>query len=204
MVASEKPRLIVVAGPNGSGKTSITEQLLRHAWMDGCVYVNPDFIARDEFGDWNSPDIVLKAALRAEEIRENCLHQGRSLAFETVLSSPDKVAFMSRAKAAGFFVRLFFVGTDDPSINAKRVALRVMEGGHDVPIPKIISRYTKSMAQCSIAAAVSDRAYLYDNSVDNAKARLLYRVSDASVVKTYAAINPWAEEIASQLKTEKF
>jgi predicted ABC-type ATPase len=204
MAASEKPRLIVVAGPNGSGKTSITEQLLRNAWMDDCVYVNPDFIARDEFGDWNSPDIVLKAALRAEEIRENCLRQGRSLAFETVLSSPDKVAFMSRAKAAGFFIRLFFVGTDDPSINAKRVALRVMEGGHDVPIPKIISRYTKSMAQCSIAAAVSDRAYLYDNSVDNAKARLLYRVSDASVVKTYAAINPWAEEIASQLKTEKF
>ena len=48
-----KPRLIVVAGPNGAGKTSITEQLLRHEWMGGCVYVNPDFIARDEFGDWN-------------------------------------------------------------------------------------------------------------------------------------------------------
>lgn len=203
MLASEKPRLIVVAGPNGSGKTSITEQLLRHDWMDGCVYVNPDFIARDEFGDWNAPDIVLKAARRAEEIREDCLCQGRSLAFETVLSSPDKVAFMSRAKAAGFFVRLFFVGTDDPSINAKRVALRVMEGGHDVPIPKIISRYTKSMAQCCLAAAIADRAYLYDNSVDDAKARLLFRVSDASVVKTYASINPWAEEIASQLNSNK-
>jgi predicted ABC-type ATPase len=203
MLVSEKPRLIVVAGPNGSGKTSITEQLIRHDWMDGCVYVNPDFIARDDFGDWNAPDIVLKAARHAEEIREDCLRQGRSLAFETVLSSPDKVAFMARAKAAGFFVRLFFVGTDDPSINAKRVALRVMEGGHDVPIPKIISRYTKSMAQCCVGAAISDRAYLYDNSVDNAKARLLYRVSDGSVVKTYASINPWAEVIASQLNSQK-
>lgn len=46
-----KPRLIVVAGPNGAGKTSITEQLLRHEWMGGCEYVNPDYIARDEFGD---------------------------------------------------------------------------------------------------------------------------------------------------------
>lgn len=36
-----RPILIVVAGPNGSGKTTITEKLLRHEWMDGCVYVNP-------------------------------------------------------------------------------------------------------------------------------------------------------------------
>ena len=45
--AALRPRLIVVAGPNGSGKTSIAEQLLRHAWMGGCEYVNPDNMARD-------------------------------------------------------------------------------------------------------------------------------------------------------------
>lgn len=55
-----RPRLIVVAGPNGAGKTSITEQLLRHEWMGGCAYVNPDYIAHDEFGDWNAPDAVRK------------------------------------------------------------------------------------------------------------------------------------------------
>ena len=68
-----KPRLIVVAGPNGAGKTSITEKLLRHEWMGGCEYVNPDYIARDEFGDWNSPAAVLQAAARAAEVRERCL-----------------------------------------------------------------------------------------------------------------------------------
>ncbi len=140
-----KPRLIVVAGPNGAGKTSITEQLLRHEWMGGCEYVNPDFIARDEFGDWNAPDAVNKAANRAAEVRERCLTQRSSLAFETVLSMPDKINFMRRAKQAGFFVRLFFVGTDDPSINAKRVASRVMEGGHDVPITKIIARLAEEV-----------------------------------------------------------
>lgn len=72
-----KPRLIVVAGPNGAGKTSITEKLLRHEWMGGCEYVNPDYIARDEFGDWNAPDAVRRAAVRAEEVRERCVREGQ-------------------------------------------------------------------------------------------------------------------------------
>jgi len=199
MSEGEKPRLIVVAGPNGSGKTSITQQLLMHEWMDGCVYVNPDFIARDEFGDWNAPDAVFRAARRAAEIREGCLVDRRSLAFETVLSAPDKMDFLRRAREAGFFIRLFFVGTDDPSINAKRVAMRVTEGGHDVPIPKIIGRYTKSLAYCSVVAWLADRTYVYDNSIDNARAKLLFRASKGRLVKVYGDINPWAREITNRL-----
>lgn len=199
MTDGEKPRLIVVAGPNGSGKTSITQQLLMHEWMDGCVYVNPDFIARDEFGDWNAPDAVIQAARRAAEIRERCLREGSSLAFETVLSAPDKLNFIQRAQNAGFFVRLFFVGTDDPSINAKRVAMRVMEGGHDVPIPKIIGRYTKSLAYCSVVACLAERTYVYDNSIDDDRARLLFRASRGRAIKIYGEINPWAREIMQRL-----
>jgi len=197
-----KPRLIVVAGPNGVGKTSITEQLLRHEWMGGCEYVNPDFIARDEYGDWNSPEIVIKAAQRAEELREECLRTRRSLAFETVLSMPDKIDFIKRAQQAGFFVRLFFVGTDDPSINAKRVAMRVMEGGHDVPISKIITRYTRSIANCLVAIRIVDRAYVYDNSVDNEPAQLLFRTSGGKLLKQYGKINPWALEVLSKIDTD--
>ncbi|OZA13064.1 MAG: AAA family ATPase [Hydrogenophilales bacterium 17-62-8] len=194
-----RPRLIVVAGPNGAGKTSITEQLLRHEWMGGCEYVNPDYIARDEFGDWNAPDAVRKAAVRAEEVRERCVREGRSLAFETVLSMPDKIEFIQRAQQAGFFVRLFFVGTDNPAINAKRVAQRVMEGGHEVPISKIIARYTRSLANCAVATRIADRAYIYDNSVDNAPARLLFRTSEGKLIKHYGDMNPWALEILREI-----
>lgn len=165
----------------------------------GCEYVNPDYIARDEFGDWNAPDAVRKAAVRAEEVRERCVREGRSLAFETVLSMPDKIDFIQRAKQAGFFVWLFFVGTDNPAINAKRVALRVMEGGHDVPISKIIARYTRSLANCSVAARIADRAYIYDNSVDNAPAQLLFRISEGKLVKHYGNMNPWAFEILREI-----
>jgi len=64
-----RPRLIIVAGPNGAGKTSSTEAALRHEWMQGCVSINPDNIARDEFGDWNSPTAIVRAESRRRATR---------------------------------------------------------------------------------------------------------------------------------------
>ena len=101
-----------------------------------------------------------------------------------------------RAKEAGFFVRLFFVSTESPTINAKRVANRVLNGGHDVPIPKIISRYDKSIANCIALAKYVDRLYVYDNSIENTEARLLFRMSNGKVVKSYTDDVPdWAKTI---------
>ena len=198
-----KPRLIIVAGPNGSGKTTITEKLLRHEWMGGCVYINPDDIAQQEFGDWNSLETIIKAANRAKEMREDCLRNLSSMAIETVFSTPEKVEFVQRAKTVGFFVRLFFVCTDDPIINAQRVALRVMDGGHDVPIPKIISRYYRSIACCVEAIPVVDRVYFYDNSETNADPRSMFRVVDGKIAKIYCELVPWAKNIADSLPCAK-
>ncbi|TAL65839.1 MAG: AAA family ATPase [Burkholderiaceae bacterium] len=201
-VASRRPVLIVVAGPNGSGKTSLTTKVLQHRWIDGCTYINPDNIARDVYGDWNSNEAVLAAANKAVQMREHALAHQESIAFETVLSAPDKLDFIERAKVSGYFVRLFFVGTDNPSINAARVARRVMEGGHDVPIPKIISRYSKSIANCIIAATLADRSYVYDNSVDGREPKLLFRATEGRLVKAYQSVNEWARVITENLSRE--
>ena len=159
------------------------------------MYINPDNIARDEFGDWNSPEAVMKAAQRAADLREECLRNKEGVLFETVLSVVDKLSYIQRAKEAGYFIRLFFVGTDDPSINAARVAIRVMENGHDVPIPKIINRYSKSIFNCSVIATLVDRLYVYDNSVDYAEPKLLFRASEGQIEHVYTDINPWALNI---------
>ena len=190
---NHKPVLIVIAGPNGSGKTTITSKILKHEWLENALYVNPDQVAQDRFGDWNSPEAVLRAAQYCEEQREACLRQGQSLIFETVLSTDSKVDFIRRAHEAGYFIRIFFVSTAHPAINAARIAQRVMEGGHDVPIPKIISRYQKSILNCKRVAAIADRVYIYDNSVDDAEARLLFRMTDGRPFKRYTDDIPeWA------------
>lgn len=69
--------MCVVAGPNGSGKTTTTELLLANEWGANSLYINPDNIAEHEFGGWNSPDAVMKAAQRATESRYQCLEKGR-------------------------------------------------------------------------------------------------------------------------------
>jgi len=190
----EKPKLIIIAGPNGSGKTTITEQLLAHEWGDECVYINPDNIAKDQFGDWNSEEAVLKAAKFATEQRYSLLAENRSVVFETVLSSDEKVDYIVKAMEAGYFIRLFFVCTESPSINAARIADRYMSGGHTVPIEKIVSRYSKSIINCVRLMKLVDRMYIYDNSIDNHAARLLFRISEGKIAKQYIQDLPkWAE-----------
>lgn len=191
-----KPVLIVIAGPNGSGKTTITSKILHHEWLENAIYINPDIIAQEKFGDWNSKEAVMNSVRYCKDLREECLVKRHSLIFETVLSIPQKVDYIKRAKEAGFFVRLFFVSTSSPAINAARIAKRVMEGGHDVPIPKIISRYYRSITNCGIASEFVDRTYVYDNSVNDADAKLLFRMVDGKLFKTYVEDIPeWAKTI---------
>jgi predicted ABC-type ATPase len=194
-----RPALLVIAGPNGAGKTTVTARLRAERWSERVEYLNPDEIARDRFGDWNSPEAVLNAARWTEARRDELLAGGKGIAFETVLSTIGKIDFLRRAKDAGYFIRVFFIGTSDPRINAARVAGRVMAGGHTVPIEKIVARYARSTANLSVAIQLADRAYVYDNSVDGEEARLCARTQDACLRKVYGPLPEWVEDALSGL-----
>lgn len=193
-----KPTLCIVAGPNGSGKTSTTIQLLSNEWSDGSLYINPDNIAQEQFGDWNSPDAVMKAAQYSTELRYKCLEEKRDFVFETVFSSDEKLEFLRKAHEQGFFIRFFFVCTESPEINVARITKRFLEGGHEVPISKIISRYYKSLINASDAISFVDRAYIYDNSIEDQLPRLLYRTTEGNVFKQYTDDIPeWAKQLVN-------
>lgn len=196
MTGAKHPSLCIVAGPNGSGKTTTTEQLLKYEWTDNSVYINPDNIAKDEFGDWNSPSAVMKAAQRATDLRYECLKAGHDFVFETVLSSEEKVEFIHKAKQRGYFIRIFFVCTESPEINVVRITKRYLSGGHEVPISKVVTRYYKSLLNMRRIIALVDRAYFYDNSIDNKTPRLLFRTVDGLLFKKYTDDMPeWAKKM---------
>ena len=193
MTSKRLPTLCVVAGPNGSGKTSTTVQLLANEWSEGSLYINPDTIAQEQFGDWNSPEAVLKAAKYATDLRYKCLNEKRDFVFETVFSSDEKLEFLRKAHESGFFIRFFFVCTSNPKINVSRITKRYLEGGHEVPISKIISRYYKSYVNATKAISFVDRAYIYDNSVEDHLPQLLFRMTEGKVFKQYTDDIPeWA------------
>ena len=197
------PRLILIAGPNGAGKTEFTNRVLAHEWLEGCEYINPDLIAQNQFGDWNSPSAVAKAARFSTDLRYECLEEARSLALETVFSTQEKLDFVDTAVDSGFFVRLFFIGTDNPTINASRIARRVIEGGHDVPIAKIVDRYHRSISNLAKALPLINRCYIYDNSVDEELPKLQFRTVDGSIQKVYEDDHVWANRVRETIETRQ-
>lgn len=161
------PRAIVFAGPNGSGKSTLIGGFQAAQKLPD-VYINADDIARTEFG--NISDLRernLLAARTAESRRRDALANGASFAFETVMSTPGRVALLDEARARGYQVELAFVATRDPHINIARVAARVAQNGHDVDPLKIIERYQRTLALLPSALDLSDYAYVFDNSDHN-------------------------------------
>lgn len=188
-----KPVLCIVAGPNGSGKTSTTVSLLADEWAKDCLYINPDNIAQNIFGDWNSSEAVVKAAKESTRMRHECLEKRQDFVFETVFSSDEKVDFVKAAHDAGFFIRMFFVCTDNPEINVRRIVMRFLNGGHEVPISKIFSRYYKSIKNMLLVLNIVDRTYFYDNSIEDHEPRLLFRTANGRLMKQYTEDIPiWA------------
>ncbi len=104
------------------------------------------------------------ASICADFIRHQLLKTKISFTFETVMSSKDKVEFLKKAQEAGYRTYLYFIATQDPTVNISRVHNRVRLGGHSVPKDKIISRYYRSLELLSEAVKYSSRAYIFDNS----------------------------------------
>ena len=109
---------------------------------------------------------ALTAAKEAEALREQCIQGGEEFSFETVLSTERNLNLLKKAKAEGYFIRCVFVLTCSPEINKIRVKNRVLNGGHDVPEDKIVSRYYKSLEMISKLIPICDRISIYDNSGD--------------------------------------
>jgi predicted ABC-type ATPase len=152
-----QPLLIAIAGPNGAGKSTFYETYLAKS---GLTFVNADALARELGVD------AYVAAEMAGNIREDWIRQRRSFVFETVFSDPvgDKVTMLQKAANAGYTVALFFIGIDSADTSNDRVAMRVSQGGHDVPREKLGSRFPRTIANLKLAIEKLPMVFIYDNS----------------------------------------
>lgn len=160
------PVMFVFAGPNGSGKSSINAQVLKNPALGFLgEYINADDIAKSmesQIPDYQTRNI--KAAELAESRRVTALQAGHSFAFESVMSTPEKVALLTQARERGFEVALVFVTTDDAEKNVARVSNRVAMGGHAVEPDTVRRRYASAMQLLPAAVEHSDKALIFDNS----------------------------------------
>jgi predicted ABC-type ATPase len=123
------------------------------------------------------------ASVAADFLRVKLMEKKFTITLETVMSSPQKINLLEQARISGYRTYLYYVATNDPSINISRVSNRVAQGGHDVPKEKIITRYHRSLDLLFEAIKHTDRAYLFDNSTPNANKQLIAEVTSGRTLK---------------------
>ena len=150
-VLDRRPVLVALAGPNGAGKTTFFHSHLKPA---GLRFLNADEVARElEIEAYEAAKVIT-------QLRQELVRQHESFVFETVFSDPvgDKVGFLKEAAQSGYTVVLCFIGIAGPETSEQRVAMRVSQGGHDVPSEKLVSRFPRTMA--NLKAAISKLPYV--------------------------------------------
>jgi predicted ABC-type ATPase len=152
----QRPIIDVLAGPNGAGKTTFYHAHLEPA---GLRFVNADVLARELALD------PYTAAKVADALRRELVNQRESFVFETVFSDPvgDKLTFLKDAVDTGYTVVVCFIGVSGPEISEERVAMRVSQGGHDVPPDKLLARYPRTLANLQSAIRELPYVLIFDN-----------------------------------------
>lgn len=199
MMDTRSPNLLILAGPNGSGKTTFASQLLAHEWGRDCVSINADELA-NQLGGWNNPECILRAQIMVREQLAQALQQKHDILYETVFSHPSKLELIRQALTLGYFVRLFFICTESPRVNIERVADRFASGGHTVPGDKVTNRYNRALMYGAEAMKLVQRGYLYDNTASAADTpnsfKPIFRTIDGQHVKLYSPIETWPKAYA--------
>ena len=159
----KNPKLYIIAGPNGSGKTTFVQRFLPE-YTDCINFVNADLIAAglSPF----SPEIAaIKAGkLMLEEI-DRFRKRKVDFAFETTLSGKTYLQLFKEMKESGYEIYIYFLWLRHVDLALRRVAERVAMGGHNVPPDTVRRRFDRGLYNlfCLYRSTV-DSWIIFDNS----------------------------------------
>ncbi len=159
------PRCIIIAGPNGSGKTTFAREFLPRE-TDVIHFVNADLIAsglsplRPELAARHAGRLLLLELSRLAKSR-------RSFSFESTLSGRAYLHLLQGWKTTGYTIRIVFLTLSSPQLALQRIAARVEQGGHDVPRVDVLRRFQRSWHNFhTLYRPLADTWSVYENSSD--------------------------------------
>lgn len=166
------PKLYIIAGCNGAGKTTASYTVLPE--MLGCKeFVNADEIAKG-LSPFNPESVAIEAGRLMLQRMDDLLSEGSDFAFETTLSTRSYVKFIERTQAKGYFVTLLYFWLPTPEQAIERVATRVREGGHNIPSDVIRRRYANGIKNLTaLYIPLCNYWAIYDNSSADEQIRII-------------------------------
>lgn len=196
------PVLHLIAGPNGAGKTTLYRTLIAPRYP-GLPFVNThDYESQHLRAEEDPQRRSDLARAWADATRKALIMESEPFVTETVLSHPSRLALLARARTQGFTTVLYAVCVDDPGLLQSRVRQRVLEGGHDVPPQKIITRYPRTLALLQEAVVMADLSLLFDGSDVESGGPALMATVAAGRIKLHTALRPrWVEKVLGFAET---
>jgi predicted ABC-type ATPase len=160
------PRVIVLAGSNGAGKTTASRTLLAET-LKTLTFVNADVIAQGLAG-FNPESAAFQAGRLMLQRMKELADARQNFAFETTLAARHYAVWLKKLKETGYEVDLYYFWLDSADLAVSRVALRVQQGGHHIPEDTIRQRYSRSIWNfLNLYKPVATKWEVYDNSKDS-------------------------------------
>jgi predicted ABC-type ATPase len=166
MSSPESPRIYVLAGVNGAGKSSIGGAAFRAAGAD---YYNPDEAARELKAAnpaLTQADANSAAWHKGVELLTRAIGERKNFAFETTLGANTIPRLLAQAASQGIEIYVWYVGLSSPELHIERVRARVRRGGHDIAVEYIQRRYEHSRLNLIDLLPRITALRIYDNSED--------------------------------------
>jgi predicted ABC-type ATPase len=184
-----RPRMLVVAGPPGSGKTTYFPVAAfgidSFNIDDRCAQIQGSYRAI-------SRDVRRAVAKECERFVRDHIEHGRSFAVETTLRTAAAIDQARLAGQHGFLTMLRFVATDSIDVNVERVLQRAQGGGHGASERDIRAIHDASIANLAQALAAFDRARVYDSTISWRPPRLVATARSGKVVR-HGDIPTWLD-----------
>ena len=157
------PKVYIIAGPNGSGKTTFAKEFLPN-YAKCSNFVNADLIAQG-LAPFSPVTVSIKAGRLLLTQIQTFVGQRADFAFETTLAGRTYLALIKTLKTKGYSVHLFFLWIPDAGLARARIRQRVREGGHDVPVTDINRRFKRSLVNfMKLYQSVCNYWTIFDNS----------------------------------------